>query len=286
MFGPAVRLVLWGIVLGAICRYRPTAEAEIPARAAWETPGVRQSMREDPALWEADHRAPESLYPLPLEALQPDGLATGIGYRRWLGLTYTDPNAPGRHVGLGEPLVGTSWLNRPLHVGWLVGAVAGDDLIKQQEGQEADLFGGYRIGWDSDHYWGWEYRLAFARPDLVDAMAGESPRIARHWYSDVHLVHYPWGDSRWRPFLSAGIGWANFRFTDTEGREFDEILLHLPLGAGLKYYVGRWMALRFDATDNIAVSGSGLDTMHNWTFSVGVESHFGPGTPSRYGYGY
>ncbi len=224
-----------------------------------------------------------SIWPLPIPSW--DG-APVFAYRRWLGMTYTDPDAPGKDVGWGKPLQGTSWLNRPLHAGWLVGSISGDELIKGKEAQETDVFGGYRIGWDHDHYWGWEYRLAFARPDLVDENAAREPRIARHWYSDLHLMHYPWGDSRWRPFLSVGLGWASFRFISADGQEFDETLLHLPIGAGCKYYVGRWLAVRFDATDNIAVSSSGLDTMHNWTFTLGVENRFGPGTPSRYGYGY
>jgi hypothetical protein len=204
--------------------------------------------------------------------------------RTWLGLSYTDPDAPGRHIGWGEPLVGTSWLNRPLHLGWAVGTVIGDDLISGKEGQESDVWGAYRIGWDADHYWGAEYRLAFARPDLQDAEAVAQPRIARHWYSDFHLLHYPWGDSRWRPFWSVGIGWASFEFTDAESVRHRETLLHLPIGGGLKYYVGNWMALRLDATDNLAISGSELDTMHNVTIAFGVEAHFGPGTHRKYGY--
>lgn len=204
--------------------------------------------------------------------------------RSYLGLPYSDPDAPGRHVGWGQPLVGTSWLNRPLHLGWLVGTVVGDDLIDGVVGQEADLFGGYRIGWDFDHYWGLEYRLAFARPDVQDVAAASSPRIVRHWYSDFHLLHYPWGDSRWRPFLSVGLGWASFEFTDAQETDYDETLFHVPIGAGVKYYVGKWMSLRLDVTDNLALAGSGLDTMHNLSISFGVDGHFGPGTHRKYGY--
>ena len=32
-----------------------------------------------------------------------------------------DPDAPDRYVGWGHPLEGTSWRNRPFHLGWSVG---------------------------------------------------------------------------------------------------------------------------------------------------------------------
>ena len=75
---------------------------------------------------------------------------------------HRSPDHPARHVGFGEPLVGTSWLNRPFHAGWLVGGLFGDDLIAGQVDQDEDIFGGYRLGWDFDHYWGSELRFAFA----------------------------------------------------------------------------------------------------------------------------
>ena len=43
----------------------------------------------------------------------------------------------------------------------------------------------------------------------------------------------------------------------------------------MKYYFKKWLAVRFDAMDNFAISGSGLDTMHNLSLTGGVEVHFG-----------
>jgi len=211
--------------------------------------------------------APESVEGQPAIG-HPWNLAT------WRGFRTSDPDDPARHIGRGGPLIGTSWLNRPFHVGWFVGGVVGDALIDGAVEQGSDLFGGYRAGWDWDHYWGAEARVGFARPELIDADAIADPRISRNWFGDVHLLHYPWGDAGWRPFFSVGLGWATFRFTDADGDAYHETLLHAPFGVGVKYYVDRWMALRIDALDNLALSGSGLDTMHNLSFTLGLEAHF------------
>jgi hypothetical protein len=195
-----------------------------------------------------------------------------------------DPDDELRHIGRGHPLVGSSWLNRPWHAGWFVGGLIGDELIDGRVDQTDDLFGGYRIGWDRDHYWGHELRLGFSRTDLADARSATSHRISRDWFLDAHLSYYPWGDAQWRPYASAGLGLAMFRFRDEFSIEHDETLLHVPLGIGVKYLVDRWLAVRLDVMDNLAISGSGLDTMHNITYTLGIEAHFGPGTSRKYSY--
>ena len=107
-------------------------------------------------------------------------------------LRHGDPDDPGRHVGLGLPLVGTSWRNRPWHAGWLVGGMFGDNLIPRRVSQDEDLFGGYRIGWDFDHYWGAELRFAFAHLDLTDLDGGGTPRTSGDQFYDLNLAYYPW----------------------------------------------------------------------------------------------
>jgi hypothetical protein len=194
-----------------------------------------------------------------------------------------DANDEFRHIGLGDPLVGTSWLNRPLHFGWFAGGLVGDELIGGRVDQTEDLFGGYRLGWDWDHYWGGEVRVAFARPDLADASSWQNPRISRDWFLDANVAYYPWGDARWRPYFTFGLGIATFRFQDELLTQHEETLLHMPLGGGVKYLVDRWLVVRADVVDNIAFGSSGLDTMHNFTYTFGLEAHFGPGSPRRYG---
>ena len=204
--------------------------------------------------------------------------AIPIVERTWLNFQsmfrYGDPDRQGRHIGKGEPLQGKSWLNRPWHVGWFFGGIYPDQLIDAQVDQREGVFGGYRVGYDFDHYWGAEARFGFA--NLRTQIAADAiPRTSRDWFWDVQLLYYPWGDAYWRPYAAVGLGTASFRFTDHLLRPQNEVLVHFPLAIGVKYYFKNWLALRLDAMDNLAISGSGLDTMHNLSVTTGVEVHFG-----------
>ena len=84
--------------------------------------------------------------------------------RPWFA--HEDPNDPLRHIGLGQPLIGTSWRNRPLYFGTFVGGILMDDIQSHKIYQNDTAFIGLRIGYDFDHFWGMEMRGAFrtARP--------------------------------------------------------------------------------------------------------------------------
>jgi len=123
-------------------------------------------------------------------------------------------------------------------------------------------------------------RVAFARPDLADSLPEQS--ISRDWFLDANFAYYPWGDSQWRPYFSAGLGIATFRFPDENLVQHENTLLHMPLGGGVKFLYDRWLTLRFDVTDNIAFGSSGIDTMHNVTYTFGMEANLGPKTPTKY----
>jgi hypothetical protein len=103
---------------------------------------------------------------------------------------HSDPDDPLRHIGKGVPLHGTSWLNRPYHVGWFVGGLFGDDLQSGLE-QDAGAFGGYRLGHDFDHYYGKELRFGFGYLELNNGQPAQ-PNSA-DYFLDAHLLHYPWG---------------------------------------------------------------------------------------------
>jgi len=204
----------------------------------------------------------------------------------WLHLRHGDTAA--RHQGLGRPLEGTSWLNRPYHAGWFVGAIEPSPLIDGRVDQGANIFGGYRFGKDFDHYWGTELRLAFANLPLEDGANPTVPRDNRLAYYDLHLNYYPWGDAAWRPYIGAGVGVAHMRFIDEAGDSLNEKLLHLPIAIGVKKIVKPNLALRFDVVDNIALPGAGIDMQHNLSFTAGVEVRYGgrrtsyfPWNPSR-----
>jgi hypothetical protein len=202
--------------------------------------------------------------------------AHGEAYSPWYRLPpFRHGDHENRSTGFGDPLVGTSWRNRPFHVGWLFGGMIGDDLAEGIAEQHQDIVGGYRLGWDFDHYWGTEARFAFSNVDFTDAFDVSNRRNAENHYWDLNLLYYPWGDSRWRPFASLGIGAAIFEYRLADDTMVDNTLMTFPIAFGMKYYFKNWMALRLTATDNLAIGQGPLDTMHNVTWTADVEMHFG-----------
>jgi hypothetical protein len=174
-----------------------------------------------------------------------------------------------------EPLVGASWCNEPYHVDWFLGMIRGTEIIRDRIDQNVGVVGGVRLGWDYDLYWGLETRLGFSslEDQPVDApLAGSADKVIL-W--DSSLLYYPWGDSRWRPYISLGLGLSEFRFTDEFGDQIRRNLLELPFGVGLKYRLHDWLTLRADVTDNLAFGSSGLATMNNVSFTTGMEFRFG-----------
>jgi hypothetical protein len=195
--------------------------------------------------------------------------------------THTDPNDPYRHIGLGRPLIGTSWLNRPWFVGGFLGGLLADDLISGEVESNNSFFLGGRVGWDFDHYWGMEGRYAFSRPQITDGEGNSLPDRSRDYFIDMSLAYYPWGDSQWRPFVSWGFGLQTFRFRDDSNEQVSQSLLSMPIGVGLKFYHSPWHTLRLDLYDNIAFGDGRLGTMQNFTLAAGVEFRFG-GRPTSY----
>jgi hypothetical protein len=207
------------------------------------------------------------------------GCGPGAAGRRWWLPAFVpycqgDPDHPLRHVGRGHPLEGTSWLNRPWHADAFLGGIFPDSLTHVVT-QDEDYIWGLRLGKDFDHYWGWEVRMAFAQPSAVQFPAGVIRGNSTLYFYDVDLLFYPWGDARWRPYLTAGLGLANVRFNDEQDRRYAEALLHVPFGLGLKYQLQRWLALRVDLMDDFVIGSAGVRTMHNYTITGGFEVRYG-----------
>ena len=246
VYGEISRLAAAGEMAGEACA--PLGKGEAHASEMWAAPQT--------ASWELPTWS-EMLWPV-----------------HW---RHTNPADPQRHVGVGKPLVTSSWRNRPFHIGWLFGGLLGDPLIAaDQLKQDDDMFGGYRLGWDFDHYWGTELRFGFAHMSLIETRPGERLPTVRDHFWDLNLLYYPWGDARWRPFATVGVGAAAFRLHDrTGGLLFDDILFAVPFGGGVKFYYRPWLALRFDVIDYYTIRSQGLDSMHNVSLTAGVEVHFG-----------
>jgi Outer membrane protein beta-barrel domain len=214
------------------------------------------------------HRSPSACEPTPLEILWLHRFKHAFqGYR--------DPNDPSRHFGIGEPLVGTSWRNRPWYVSGFAGGLIGDDLQSSQVDQGGGFLAGGRFGGDFDHFWGAEIRLAFANVN-VDYPGVTTAGQSRDSFFDANLLYYPLGDTRWRPYLLVGFGMASYNFENAVGAKSRGTAVEIPFGGGLKYYLGRNWAMRFDLIDNFSLaSGDKIDLMHNLSFTGGLEFHFG-----------
>jgi hypothetical protein len=199
-------------------------------------------------------------------------MAASQDWKHWL--YRGDPDDPFRHIGIGHPLEGTSWRNRPWHIDCFAGTLWGDSLIAGRVGQGDNFFGGLRFGYDPAHYWGTEMRLGFSYPNIQSDSALTSG-FSRNLFWDFSALYYPWGDARWRPYASLGMGLAEFRFTDDLGQSVDRVLFHLPLGLGVKYQSRRWLAWRFDLIDNLAFGSGSISTMNNWSLTAGAEVRYG-----------
>jgi hypothetical protein len=196
-------------------------------------------------------------------------------------LPHRHPNDPQRHLGLGEPLTNTSWRNRPLYVSLFAGGLIGDELQEGIVSQGGGFIAGGRFGGDFDHYWGLETRLAFSDVNTNFAAGGYGQ--SRDSFFDASLLYYPWGDSRWRPYATIGLGVANYRYALADGTKISAGAMEVPWGGGVKYLFRPDIALRFDLIDNFSLEGgSRSDRMHNISFTGGIELRFG-GRRTSYG---
>jgi len=193
-----------------------------------------------------------------------------------------------RYRPIGKPLLCESWLYRPFSAGWFMGVMRGSPLIDDWVDQEEGFFGGYRFGWDVDHYWAWEMRFGFGSVELSDSQRAKDAQGpgARSRYDqrrdsnvllwDVDLLYYPWGDTAWRPYLMAGLGTTRISFEDRFADHWDKTMFAVPLAVGLKYRCSSCLALRFEIADNMAfASGNGIKTQHNLSATAGLEVRFG-----------
>ncbi len=184
-----------------------------------------------------------------------------------------------RHRGIGEPLVGTSWMNRPYHVGWFFGGIGGSNILDDQLKQGTSIFGGYRIGWENNHYTGCELRFGFSYIPIDYSYANGPPQLTmytnRYYCFDFHYAYYPLGDSRWRPFLSIGFGMDTVRFSNEQGRLYNRAMFAIPLSIGMKYQLKNWLAIRCELMDDVSFGDDRIGLMNCISFTGGVEIRYG-----------
>ena len=231
----------------------------------------------------------------------------GLFARQPLGRYFDAPYGlpPGRHRGVGRPLIAQSWMYRPFSAGWFIGSMFGSPLIDDWLGITSGYFTGFRFGWDHSHYWGLDMQFAYGELGLWDSSLAKEDR--RQWYIDhgwpndrsldrlidsprelelyqwtISAIYYPWGDSRWRPYFSFGIGAARMTFSDIFEESYDKTFFVFPLAFGVKYHWNDWLALRVECSDSFSVPGGGrLLAVHNLSINGALEIRFG-GTRTAY----
>ncbi|MAT70934.1 MAG: hypothetical protein CMJ58_15590 [Planctomycetaceae bacterium] len=181
----------------------------------------------------------------------------------------------GRHVGRGLPLERSSWLNRPLHVDWFAGPLLSDQLVAGTVGQSNDVLAGLRLGWDFDYYWGLDWRFGWSSP-LLDQNVTSDQIEGSYFVSDIDIVYYPWGDSKVRPYLLAGMGLAQVEtLRPATGQTEDVTLLGMPFGGGIRFLQTPWLSWRLEILDNLAWGNDGVRTLNNFSFTAGMEIRLG-----------
>jgi hypothetical protein len=205
----------------------------------------------------------------------------------WLGLHHSSTN--GRNVGMGIPLTGTSWLNRPYYLGGEIGTVWLTRPINSDLTTDIDMFGGIFAGCDWDYYWGTELAINRATPEIINEKARDAKRGDRLMEETVSLMYYPWGDSLFRPYWRVGMGATEVDYPTDQGHRRDETLWTFPIGVGLKYPIRRFLAARAEFTDQLALGNEGVATQHDLTLTFALEWRFGahprsywPWNPSRH----
>jgi hypothetical protein len=206
---------------------------------------------------------------------------------KWLGLRHSSVN--GRNAGMGIPLTGTSWLNRPYYLGGDIGTVWLTRPINSDLTNDIDMFGGVFAGCDWDYYWGTELAINRATPEIINETARDAKRGDALMEETVSLMYYPWGDSLFRPYWRLGIGATEIDYPTDQGHRRDETLWTFPIGIGLKYPFRRFLAARAEFTDQLALGNDGVATQHDLTLTFGLEWRFGahprsywPWNPSRH----
>lgn len=179
-----------------------------------------------------------------------------------------------KDLGLGDPLPLPGWRGQPFSISGFSGATNGGPLMHNRVHELPSFYGGMNFGWDYDHYWGIEKRLGFGALNLTNGR-GQRLQTGLSVTGEYRLMYYPLGDSRWRPFLTTGIGWSDFYFRDDVNHQHLDTLFLFPFGVGLKYHCGERWALRIDLIDELTLGSHLTSTFHYVALTAGLEFRYG-----------
>ena len=209
----------------------------------------------------------------------PPGYGSGTWLYDWLGTRHSKTH--GRAIGPGEPLRGTSWLNRPYEVAMDFGALVMTDRPATNVRSGNDLFAAIHAGWDWDHYWGTQFRVGWSTPELDNTNVANDDKADNLFITDLSVMYYPWGDSRSRPYCRLGMGLTDIEFTNNLSQRQHESLFTIPIALGIKYQFRRWLVWRAEFANNLAIGQNQTNTLNNITLTFGLEGRFG-GRPTGY----
>lgn len=196
---------------------------------------------------------------------------------RWLpeGVVPWNPTPDWRKDrGIGIPLQSGGWRAQPFSISGFAGATNGGPLIRNHVLERPSFYGGANFAWDYDHYWGIEKRLGFGALNLTNAQH-QLLQTGLSVTGEYRLMWYPLGDTRWRPFLTAGIGWSDFYFQDDFNHHHLDTLFLFPFGGGLKYLLNDRLAVRIDMIDELTFAGGSVNTFHYVALVAGLEIRYG-----------
>lgn len=176
--------------------------------------------------------------------------------------------------GIGGPLQGDGWRSQPFSISGFSGATNGGPLIRHRVHELPSYYGGVNFGWDYDHFWGIEKRLGFGALQLANGQGQRLP-TGLSVTGEYRLMYYPLGDTRWRPFLTTGIGWSDFYFRDDVNHQHLDTLFLFPFGVGLKYLIRERLALRIDLIDELTLGSHLTSTFHYVALTAGLEFRYG-----------
>jgi hypothetical protein len=193
------------------------------------------------------------------------------------------PPPQGRYRPWGTPLHHTTWLHRRYSFAFLAGELfPGNPVGGRIEGQPGYV-ATFRFGWDFEHYWGLELRVGTSSFGLRDSTTLVPPSDLKMFQADMNLMYYPWGDTRWRPYATLGLGVANIAYNYGDGSGVNATAGALPFGFGLKYRHNERWVLRAEVLDYYTFQSSrGADAMSNLMVSAGVEYRIGWGVRRTY----
>lgn len=192
-------------------------------------------------------------------------------------IPYWGPRTPDNRKdrGLGGPLTSGGWRSQPFSISGFGGATNGGPIIRGHVDERVSSYAGANFGWDYDHYWGIEKRLGFGALNLTNANHELLSQTGLSVTGEYRIMYYPLGDSRWRPFFTAGLGWSDFYFYDDFHHRHIDTLFLFPYGVGLKYLWNDHWALRIDLIDELTLGGNTTSTFHYVALTAGLEFRYG-----------